>query len=63
MSEAGTKSKPRGVYRTSYGNRWFGQIRRKGKLYYLGTFASEEEASEAVERVAEFFDGESPVEI
>jgi hypothetical protein len=55
MSEAGTETKPRGVYRTSYGNRWFAQIRRGGKLHYLGTFATQDEASEAVERVADFF--------
>jgi hypothetical protein len=60
MSEAGSETKKRGVYRTSYGNRWFAQIRRKGKLHYLGTFATESEASEAVERVANFFDGPSP---
>lgn len=53
----------RGVYRTSYGNRWFGQIRRRGKLYYLGTFPSPEEASEAVERVAQYFDSDAAEEI
>jgi hypothetical protein len=52
-------SEARGVYRTSYGNRWFAQIRRRGKLHYLGTFATQDEASEAVEAVARFFDGES----
>ena len=57
MSEVDTPTKRRGVYRTSYGNRWFAQIRRRGKLYYLGTFLTEEEASEAVERVADYFDG------
>lgn len=37
----------RGVYRTSWGNRFFSQIRRGGKLHYLGTFETEEEAFEA----------------
>lgn len=54
-----TPKKKRGVWRTSYGNRWFAQIRRQGKLHYLGTFATEDEASEAVERVAAFFDNPS----
>lgn len=37
----------RGVYRTSWGNRWFSQIRRGGKLHYLGTFQTKEEAAAA----------------
>jgi hypothetical protein len=38
----------RGVYRTSWGNRWFAQIRSQGKRYYLGTYESREEAAKAV---------------
>ena len=43
----------RGVYRTSWGNRWFSQIRRDGKLHYLGTYQSEEEAQDAFDAAAE----------
>lgn len=38
----------RGVYRTSWGNRWFAQIRSRGKRYYLGTYESREDAAQAV---------------
>jgi len=43
------KELPRYVYRTSYGNRFFSQIRSRGKLHYLGTFGTPEEASEVAE--------------
>ena len=45
-------SKPKGVYRTSWGNRWFAQIRRNGKLHYLGTYEDEEKAAAAYESAA-----------
>jgi len=43
----------RGVYETSYGGRWFAQIRRGGKLHYLGTYATPEAAAEAYRRADE----------
>ena len=55
ISDTGMKphvSKPKGVYRTSWGNRWFAQIRRKGKLHYLGTFNDKESAAAAYESAA-----------
>lgn len=45
-------SKPKGVYRTSWGNRFFAQIRRNGKLHYLGTYPDEEQAAAAYESAA-----------
>jgi hypothetical protein len=39
----------KGVYRTSWGNRWFAQIYRRGKRYYLGTYSSPEAAFAAYE--------------
>jgi hypothetical protein len=39
--------KTKGVYRTSWGNKWFSQIRKDGKLYYLGTFKTQEDAAQA----------------
>lgn len=27
-----------GVYRSSRGNRWFGQFRRRGRLFYVGSW-------------------------
>lgn len=50
------EQKNRGVYRTSWGNRWFAQIRRGGKLHYLGTYPTPEEAAEAYARAAEVLD-------
>lgn len=38
---------PKGVTRTSWGNRWFVQLRHRGQRYYLGTFGDPEEASQA----------------
>lgn len=43
---------PRGVSRTSWGNRFFSQIHRNGKRYYLGTFPTPEEASDAYQAAA-----------
>lgn len=51
-----SKSGNRGVYESSYGGKWFAQIRRGGKLHYLGTFGSPEDAAEAYSRAAELFD-------
>lgn len=48
--------KVRGVYRTSWGNRWFSQIRRGGKLHYLGTFQTREEAAAAYSEAASLLD-------
>lgn len=44
---------PRGVYRTSWGNRYFAQIYRGGKRYYLGTHATPEEAYAVYKAAAE----------
>jgi hypothetical protein len=51
MTPAAVKN--RGVYETSHGGRWFAQIRRDGKLHYLGTYASPEAAAAAYERADE----------
>ena len=55
MTEAATQQRerlPRGVSRTGWGNRYFVQIRRGGKRYYLGTYDTPEEASQAYEAAA-----------
>jgi hypothetical protein len=44
---------PIGVYRTSWGNRYFGQIRIRGQLYYLGTFDTIEEAAQVCAQARE----------
>ena len=49
----GQASKNRGVYESSYGGKWFSQIRRGGKLHYLGTYPTPEEAADAYHRAAE----------
>ena len=59
MSEEGTATadhKYRGVYETSWGGRWFAQIRRGGKLRYLGTYSTPEAARDAYLRAAEILD-------
>lgn len=52
----GHVSKLKGVYRTSWGNRFFAQIRRNGKLHYLGTFDDEEKAAAAYESASRLLD-------
>ena len=51
-----SKTKFKGVYESSYGGKWFSQIRRGGKLHYLGTYKTPEEAAAAYERAAEVLD-------
>jgi hypothetical protein len=41
------ESLPVGVYRTTWGNRFFVQVRRNKTLYYLGTHETIEAAVEA----------------
>lgn len=45
-----TQSRPKGAYRTQWGNTWYSKIRVDGKYHYLGTFASAEEAHDAYVR-------------
>ena len=45
--------KYRGVYETSWGGRWFAQIRRDGKLRYLGTYPTPEDARDAYLKASE----------
>lgn len=42
-----TQSRPKGVYRQSWGTTFYALIRHKGKRIYLGSFDTEEEASAA----------------
>ena len=56
---SGHVKKPKGVYRTSWGNRWFAQIRRNGKLRYLGTFEDVESAAAAYDAAARLLERES----
>ena len=51
------ESLPTGVYRTTWGNRLFVQVRRKGKLYYLGTHETVEAAVEARDAAIRALDG------
>jgi hypothetical protein len=55
---ANSKSGLKGVYVTSNGMRWMGQIRVDSELIYLGTFDSPEEAYEAYKKAAEKYFGE-----
>ena len=43
----GRSDRIRGVYETSWGGSWFAQVRHRGKLHYLGTYPSPEDAAEA----------------
>jgi hypothetical protein len=47
------ESSVHGVSLTSWGNRYQAQVMRKGRRYYLGTFATEDEAVEAIALVDE----------
>lgn len=47
--EAGSERRYPGVYRTSWGNRWFGQFRAGGRLHYVGTWEDPAECARAVE--------------
>lgn len=42
-----SKSRPKGAYRTMWGNTWWSMIMHNKKRIYLGTFPSLEAASEA----------------
>jgi hypothetical protein len=42
-----TESRPKGAYRTSWGNTWFSMVQHNNKRTYLGTFSSPEAAAEA----------------
>lgn len=48
----------RGVYAHSGAHTFFAQIRRGGKLHYLGTRDTPEEAAELYEQARRYFDGE-----
>lgn len=45
-----TESRPKGVYRTSWGNTWWSMVTHQNKRIYLGTFSSPEAASAAYEQ-------------
>jgi hypothetical protein len=48
----------KGVYKREYGNKWSAQIWINGICKNLGTYSSEEEASEVRELATEMFHGE-----
>jgi hypothetical protein len=47
----------RGVYAHSGAHTYFAQIRRGGKLHYLGTRDTVEEAAQLYEEARKYFDG------
>lgn len=51
----------RGVWKTSWGNRWQAGIYRAGKRYHLGTFEDEESAARAYDAAAATLLGSSAV--
>ena len=48
----------KGVTLSGNKQKWIGQLRNEGQLYYLGTFATQEEAAVAYNRAAKEFFGE-----
>jgi hypothetical protein len=49
---------PRGVYRTSWGNRFVAEVTKDGQRFYLGTYADADDASTArAEAVAQLSEG------
>lgn len=50
----------RGVYETSWGGSWFSAIKHEGRLRYLGTYDSPEEASEAFRKASVSLRGSAP---
>jgi hypothetical protein len=42
-----TQHLPKGVYLTSWGNRYWSKVQGQGRVWYLGTFATPEEARAA----------------
>ena len=58
--EVSTLAQPvriKGVSETSWGGRWFAHIRRAGRLHYLGTYPTPEDAAEAYRQAEELLDG------
>ncbi|NBZ97037.1 MAG: hypothetical protein EBR40_11550 [Proteobacteria bacterium] len=46
-SDVETESRPKGVYKTCWGNTWWSMIQHNKQRIYLGTFASPEAAADA----------------
>lgn len=42
-----TQRLPKGVYRTSWGNRYWSKVKGGGRVWYLGTFQTPDEARSA----------------
>lgn len=52
-----SQSRPKGVYRQTWGTTWFAQIQHNKRRIYLGSFDTEEEASAAYQRAAKALRG------